>query len=51
MVAQIRSVLEAYAGAGGRVRTDRFEGSGHCPPIDARERRSAVFFEFLESVT
>jgi pimeloyl-ACP methyl ester carboxylesterase len=50
MVAQIRSVLAAYAAAGGRVRTEIFDGSGHFPPIDARERWSAVFFEFLESV-
>jgi pimeloyl-ACP methyl ester carboxylesterase len=50
MVAQIRAVLEAYARAGGRVRSELFEGSGHFPPIDARERWSAVFFEFLESV-
>jgi pimeloyl-ACP methyl ester carboxylesterase len=50
MVAQIRSVLKAYAAAGGRVRMERFEGSGHFPPLDARERWSALFFEFLESV-
>jgi hypothetical protein len=27
-----------------------FEGSGHFPPIDAAERWSATFFEFLGSV-
>ena len=32
------------------MRSEWFEGSGHFPPIDARERWSAVFFEFLESV-
>ena len=51
MVAQIRSVLDAYAAAGGRVESEWFEESGHFPPIDARERWSARFFGFLESVT
>ena len=50
MIAQIRSVLERYAAAGGRVETEMFEGSGHFPPIDARERWAARFFGFLESV-
>ena len=50
MVAQITSVLEAYASGGGRVRMERFDDSGHFPPLDARERWSALFFEFLESV-
>ena len=50
MVAQIRAVLERYAAAGGRVETEMFEGSGHCPAFDARERWRARFFGFLESV-
>ena len=50
MVAQIRAVLERYAARGGRVEMPIFEGSGHFPPIDARERWSARFFGFLESV-
>jgi len=50
MVAQIRAVLERYAAAGGRVETELFEGSGHCPAFDERERWSARFFGFLESV-
>ena len=50
MVAQIRAVLERYAEAGGRVETEIFEGSGHCPAFDQRERWSARFFGFLESV-
>jgi pimeloyl-ACP methyl ester carboxylesterase len=50
MVAQIRAVLERYEQAGGRVETEWFEESGHFPPIDARERWSARFFGFLESV-
>jgi pimeloyl-ACP methyl ester carboxylesterase len=47
MVTQIRSVLERYEG---RVEIEIFEESGHFPPIDARERWSATFFGFLESV-
>jgi len=43
MVSQTAAVLERY----GHVRIERFEGSGHFPPIDATERWSAVFFAFL----
>ena len=50
MVTQIRAVLERYAAAGGRVETEMFEGSGHCPAFDERERWSTRFFGFLESV-
>ena len=50
MVAQIRAVLERYRDAGGRVEMELFEGSGHCPAIDARERWAAVFFAFLGSL-
>jgi pimeloyl-ACP methyl ester carboxylesterase len=50
MVTQIRTALERYAGAGGRVEVERFEGSGHFPPIDAVERWCAVFFGFLDAV-
>ena len=49
MVTQIREVLDRYAAAGGRVRAELFEGSGHAPMIDAAERWSALFFEFLDS--
>jgi hypothetical protein len=49
MVSQIRDVLERYRDAGGRVEIELFEGSGHFPAIDARERWSAVFFGFVES--
>jgi pimeloyl-ACP methyl ester carboxylesterase len=49
MIAQIRDVLERYRDAGGRVEMQLFEGSGHFPPIDARERWSEVFFGFLDS--
>jgi len=49
MVTQIRAVLERYREAGGRVRIELFEGSGHCPAIDAAERWSALFVEFLDS--
>jgi pimeloyl-ACP methyl ester carboxylesterase len=50
MVTQIRTVLERYLGAGGRVEIDMLEGSGHGPFFDAAERWSALFFGFLESV-
>ncbi len=49
MVAQTRAVLERYRAAGGRVREEAFEGSGHFPPIDAAERWSATFFGFVAS--
>jgi pimeloyl-ACP methyl ester carboxylesterase len=51
MVTQIRTVLEAYREAGGRVEIEMFDGSGHFPPIDAAERWRTVFFAFLASVT
>jgi hypothetical protein len=44
MVSQTAAVLERC----GEVRVERFEGSGHFPPIDAAERWSEVFFGFLE---
>jgi len=50
MVTQIRTVLERYAAAGGRVRMELFEGSGHGPIFDAAERWRTVFVEFLASV-
>jgi pimeloyl-ACP methyl ester carboxylesterase len=49
MVTQIRTVLERYRLAGGEVRIELFEGSGHSPVIDAAEPWSALFFEFLDS--
>jgi pimeloyl-ACP methyl ester carboxylesterase len=49
MVTQIRDVLERYRDAGGHVEMEMFEGSGHFPPIDATERWSELFFEFLAS--
>jgi len=50
MIAQIRTVLDRYAAAGGRVRIEMFDGSGHGPHFDAHERWAAVFAEFLASV-
>ena len=50
MVTQIRSVLERYRAAGGRVEMEMFEGSGHGPLFDAAQRWSKLFFEFLASV-
>jgi pimeloyl-ACP methyl ester carboxylesterase len=47
MITQIEAVLERYRTAGGPVQIERFEGSGHFPPIDAAERWSRVFFAFL----
>jgi pimeloyl-ACP methyl ester carboxylesterase len=49
MVTQIRNALERYREAGGVVRIELFDGSGHFPPIDAAERWSSLFFEFLAS--
>jgi pimeloyl-ACP methyl ester carboxylesterase len=47
MVTQIRDLLDRYDG---RVEVEIFEESGHFPPLDARERWSTLFFDFLESV-
>jgi pimeloyl-ACP methyl ester carboxylesterase len=49
MVSQIRDVLERYRDAGGRVEIEMFEGSGHFPAMDARERFAEVFFGFVAS--
>jgi pimeloyl-ACP methyl ester carboxylesterase len=49
MVTQIRTVLDAYKDAGGRVQIEMFEGSGHGPLFDAAERWGATFFKFLVS--
>jgi pimeloyl-ACP methyl ester carboxylesterase len=51
MVSQIRDVLQRYADAGGRVETEMFVGSGHGPHIDAADRWSRRFFDFLASVS
>jgi pimeloyl-ACP methyl ester carboxylesterase len=51
MVTQIRDVLERYRDAGGRVEMEMFEGSGHFPAIDARERFAELFFSFIASAT
>src|SRR5262249_41502653 len=50
MVTQIRTVLERYRAAGGRVQIEMLEGSGHGPHLDAAERWGALFFSFLASV-
>jgi pimeloyl-ACP methyl ester carboxylesterase len=50
MVTQIGTVLERYREAGGRVRMEIFEGSGHGPLFDAADRWQALFFELLASV-
>lgn len=49
MVTQIRELLTRYGEAGGEVRIEVFEGSGHMPVIDAAERWSALFFGFLDA--
>lgn len=51
MVSQIDAVLDRYAAAGGSVRKEMFEGSGHGPHIDAADRWLAVFRDFLASVS
>ena len=50
MVAQIRAVLERYAEAGGSVRVEIIEGSGHGPHLDAAPRWLAIFQEFLATI-
>ncbi len=50
MISQIRELLDRYAAAGGRVRTEMFTGSGHGPHFDARERWHAVFTDFLAAL-
>ena len=50
MIQQIRTVLSDYESRGGRVQMTMYEGSGHFPPIDARERWAEEFFGFLEAV-
>lgn len=47
MVDQIADVLGDYADAGGTVRTERFDGSGHGPFLDALDHFTDVFFDFL----
>lgn len=47
MVTQIRDVLEAYGEAGGEVRMEMFEGSGHGPHVDAADRWATLFHEFV----
>jgi pimeloyl-ACP methyl ester carboxylesterase len=47
MVGQIRDVLERYREAGGPVRVEMFDGSGHGPHVDACDRWLGVFTEFL----
>lgn len=48
MVSQIRAVLERYRDAGGDVRIELFDGSGHAPMFDAQAPWCATFFEFLD---
>jgi pimeloyl-ACP methyl ester carboxylesterase len=50
MVTQIRTVLQRYQTAGGRVQMEMMEGSGHGPHFDAAARWSEIFFGFLRSV-
>jgi len=47
MVSQIRDVLTRYGEAGGAVRTEMFEGSGHFPVVDAADAWRETFFGFL----
>ncbi|MFN8082447.1 MAG: hypothetical protein U0Q19_23070, partial [Kineosporiaceae bacterium] len=47
MVTQIRDVLTAYEKAGGSVRMEMFEESGHGPLYDAQDRWCDVVGSFL----
>jgi hypothetical protein len=49
MVTQIRNVLTEYGRRGGRVNMEMFEGSGHGPVVDAADRWSELFFDFVAS--
>lgn len=49
MVGQINAVLDRYADAGGVVRKESFEGSGHGPHIDAADDWLDRFRSFLRS--
>jgi pimeloyl-ACP methyl ester carboxylesterase len=51
MVSQTGAVLDDYRAAGGDVRVEMFEGSGHAPQFDAAQRWSEVFAEFLAGVS
>lgn len=48
MLTQIRDLLDRYEAAGGRVRMEMFEGSGHFPVLNAADRWRALFFDFLQ---
>lgn len=50
MVSQIRALLERYSAAGGSVRTEVFEGSGHGPHMDATREWLAVYRDFLTTI-
>lgn len=50
MVDQIDYVLDQYAAAGGVVRKEMFEGSGHGPHFDATDKWLDVFTSFLAEV-
>lgn len=51
MVTQIRDVLTAYGDAGGVVRMEMIEGSGHGPVIDNERLWNEIFFGFLASTS
>lgn len=51
MVQQIDHVLDLYAAAGGSVRKEMIEGSGHGPHIDAAETWTSLFKDFLAGVS
>jgi pimeloyl-ACP methyl ester carboxylesterase len=48
MVTQTSTVLERYRDAGGDLRAEVFDGSGHGPLIDAADRWAVLFFGFLD---
>ena len=50
MVRQTASVLDRYRDAGGTVRAEVLDGSGHGPFLDAPERFGALLFGFLDGL-
>ena len=50
VVSQIRALLERYAAAGGSVRTEIFDGSGHGPHLDATREWTAVYRDFPTAI-
>jgi len=50
MVSQMRKVLEDYASAGGKFQEEVFEGCGHSPHIEAKDKFIDLITSFLVSL-